>query len=296
MRITGTSRLTALAVVVSVAAFAAVWPTRATPATDSPEVVQQSFRSKALRGTIHYAVALPPGYAATRLRYPVVYFLHGLPASPTAYKAIRGLADTLALNRLSAILVGAQGARKGDTDPEWHNWGRGRDWETATASELIAQVDTHYRTIARRAGRAIVGVSAGGYGATLIGIHHPGTYEVIESWSGYFRATNPAGKPLDLGTRNANVDANAHFAVPRLKHAFARYPSTFFGFFIGNKDPYPGFVADNRRLDRELAEAGLPHRFQVYEGAHTQAFWNQHDDEWLDAAVKRLAPPSAAER
>lgn len=43
----------------------------------------------------------------------------------------------------------------------------------------------------------------------LIGIHHPSTYQVIESWSGYFYPTNPQGKPLDLGTPNANVDANA---------------------------------------------------------------------------------------
>jgi hypothetical protein len=29
---------------------------------------------------------LPPGYAQSRLRYPVVYFLHGLPAAPDSYR------------------------------------------------------------------------------------------------------------------------------------------------------------------------------------------------------------------
>jgi enterochelin esterase-like enzyme len=126
----------------------------------------------------------------------------------------------------------------------------------------------------------------------LIAIHHPEAYQVVESWSGYFYATTPEGKPLDLGTPNANIDANAHFAVPTLKKRFGRYPKTFFGFFIGNKDPYPGFVADNQRLDRELAQAGVAHTFKIYPGAHNQAFWSQHQDEWLAAAVARLDRPS----
>jgi putative tributyrin esterase len=171
-------------------------------------------------------------------------------------------------------------------------WGPGRNWETATQTELVRVIDSRFRALARRSARAIVGVSGGGYGSMLIGIHHPATYQVIESWSGYFYPTNPAGKPLDLGTPNAKVDANAHFAVPTLEQRFGRYPRTFFGFFIGSKDPYPGFVADNQRLDRELTQAGVQHTFRIYEGAHDQAFWNRHQDEWLAAAVKRLDPPS----
>jgi S-formylglutathione hydrolase FrmB len=104
-----------------------------------------------------------------------VYFLHGLPANSQTYKNIEGYADSLAATGHRAILVGAQGARAGDTDPEWHNWGPARDWETATESELVSWIDRHYRALPVRSARAIIGVSAGGYGATLIGIHRPGT-------------------------------------------------------------------------------------------------------------------------
>lgn len=93
-------------------------------------------------------------------RYPVIYLLHGLPADENAYKRIGGYADSLASTGHPAIVVGAQGGRPGDTDPEWHNWGTGRNWETATESELVSWIDDHYRTIPERSARAIIGVSA----------------------------------------------------------------------------------------------------------------------------------------
>jgi enterochelin esterase-like enzyme len=257
-----------------------------------PRIVDGSFHSNAVNGTLHYAIALPPGYDTSGKRYPVVYFLHGLPANENAYKGITGYADSLAASGVSAIVVGAQGARPGDTDPEWHDWGPGRNWETATESELVAWIDHHYRTIAERSGRAIVGVSAGGYGATLIAIHHPETYQVIESWSGYFVLTTPEGKPQDLGSPQANANASAHASVPQLKQKFGPYDKTLFGFYIGAQDPYPGFVADNELLSKELTDAGIPHVFKLYEGAHNGAFWSEHQDEWLAAAVKNLDPPS----
>ena len=258
----------------------------------TPRIAYGSFHSNAVDGTLHYSIALPPGYDTSGKRYPVIYFLHGLPANDQAYKGIGGYADSLASTGHPAIVVGAQGARPGDTDPEWHNWGPGRNWETATESELVMWIDGHYRTLARRSARAIIGVSAGGYGATLIAIHHPETYQVVESWSGYFVLTDPDGKPQDLGSAEANADASAHAHVPELTNTFRAYGKTFFGFYIGTKDPYPGFVADNEALDKELTEADIPHVFALYEGAHNGEFWRQHQDEWLAGAVERLDPPS----
>lgn len=257
-----------------------------------PRIIDGSFHSSAVDGTLHYSIALPPGYGTAGRRYPVIYFLHGLPGTAESYKSIGGYADSLAATGNHVILVGAQGARAGDTDPEWHNWGPGRDWETATESDLVSWIDGHYRTIARRSARAIIGVSAGGYGAALIAIHHPGTYQVIESWSGYFIITKPDGEPLDLGSAEANAGASAHASVPQLKGRFAPYGKTFFGFYIGAQDPYPGFVQDNERLDEELTNAGIPHVFRLYQGAHDEAFWSRHQHQWLEAAVDHLNPPS----
>jgi len=282
-----TTRVIGVAVALLVYAALAASPPVASAAV---QVLDRSFQSAAVNGTLHYEIALPPGYETSGERYPVVYFLHGLPAGAGAYQSTRGLASSLAAAGLAAIVVGAQGARYGDPDPEWRNWGPGRNWETATEGELVDWIDGHYRTLARRSARAIVGISGGGYGATLIALHHPARFQVIESWSGYFYATDEEGYPLDLGSPALNAYANAHAFAQRLKAEFARYPRTLFGFFIGTEDPYPGFVADSKLLSRELSAARVPHLFRLYTGGHDDAFWSRHQDEWLAAAVRRLDP------
>ena len=256
----------------------------------SPGAVQDGvYASKALRGMIHYSVYLPAGYADSGLSYPVVYLLHGLPGTADSYKSIGFITRPVEESGMPAIVVGVQGARKGDTDPEWHDWGPGRNWETATAKELVSVIDSRYRTLPTRKARALIGISAGGYGATLIGIHHTSVYSVIESWSGYFHATDPTGtRPMDMGSQEANDAANAHTLVPKMKAAFARYKPTLYGFYVGTNDKL--FLAENRTFDRELTAAHIQHDYAEYQGGHTATFWMEHEEEWVTDALERLAP------
>jgi len=69
---------------------------------------------------------------------------------------------------------------------------------------------------------------------------------------------------------------------------FRRDRPIAFGFFVGDEDPY--FVPENVALHRELVAAGVPHRFAIYRGAHTGAFWEEHREEWIRDAVHALAP------
>lgn len=285
--------LASLVALTSLAVTAAtVWAQVSDGGQSVPDVQLRGFRSNALRGTEHVAVHLPKGYGSNpRRRYPVIYFLHGLPGQPTSYNGtrIRRLGDSVDRSGRQAIVVGIQGARPGDTDPEWHDWAPGRDWETAAAGEAVRYVDRTYRTIAKRRGRALIGLSAGGYGATIIGVHHPRTYSVIESWSGYFHPTTPDGNhSLDLGTDRANRLASVHAYVHRVLGTYARQP-TFLGFYVGDRDVR--FRMENELLDRELTQARVPHTFAVYPGTHSGGFWDQHEDEWIVTALSHLAPP-----
>jgi enterochelin esterase-like enzyme len=250
-------------------------------------VLDRSLPSNALRGSLAFEIYLPPGYASSHRRYPVIYFLHGLPASPYAFRGASVFTRALEEAGKPAILVAPQGARDGDNDPEYLDWGTGRNWEMAIGVELPRYVDARFRTIPGRRGRALVGLSAGGYGAVLLALHHLDSFAVMESWSGYFHPTNPAGDaPLDLGSAHANRRASAHSVVPMLRQAFLRRP-TFFAFYVGRGDDR--FRDENQRLHRELVAARVPHEFEVYRGGHEQTLWNRHAVTWLRLALKHLA-------
>jgi S-formylglutathione hydrolase FrmB len=251
----------------------------------SGQVHEDGYRSVALGATLPFAVYLPPGYATSRARYPVIYFLHGLPASPYAYRGIGFISSALGKLRQRAIVVAPQGARDGDSDPEYLDWGPGRNWETAIASELPRYVDAHYRTVRSRRGRALVGLSAGGYGAVLLAVHHLADFSVIESWSGYFRPTDPSGTRV----LPHPPSQSAHALVPQLRTDERRRP-TFFAFYVGSEDRR--FRAENEQLDRELGAAGVPHVFRIYPGAHEQSVWRSHAGQWLALALAHLATPT----
>jgi enterochelin esterase-like enzyme len=271
------------AIVVLGVALAAV-PAAAAHGTD----LDVSFRSPAIGGALRFEVYLPPGYATSGERYPVVYFLHGLPSDASAYRDVGFLERALDRSARKAILVAPQGARAGESDPEYLDRGAGSKWETAIADELVRVVDARYRTIPTRRGRALVGLSAGGYGAMHLGLEHLRAFSVVESWSGYFRPTDPSGtRLLDLGSNDENARANVH-AQAKQNRALLRALPTFIAFYVGRDDTR--FVAENRQLNAELTQDGVPHVFRIYPGGHEHSLWQRNATPWLRLALARLSP------
>ena len=220
-------------------------------------------------------VYLPPGYAShPARRYPVIYLLHGVPGRPDAFLATVRMGvvedELVALHRAKpAILVMPFGSTGSFTDKEWANGvGKGNGWETFVARDLVRAVDARYRTIPTQAGRAIGGLSEGGYGALNIAIHHPQEFQVVESWSGYELAdpirtifgTNPS-----LLARNSPLQTVARAAPSLLRHGVS------FWFYTGTEDAH--FRAQNARFAAELAALGIPHRFFLVRGGHNWALW-----------------------
>jgi enterochelin esterase-like enzyme len=235
-------------------------------------------------------VYLPSGYASGR-RYPVVYFLHGLPAGPSAYRANAFVAGALAAADEKAIVVAPQGARDADSDREYLDWDATEDWPQAISRDLTACVDRSFHTVPGRDGRALVGLSAGGYGAMNIGLRNLAQFGAVQSWSGYFVATNPAGtKVLNLGSARANAAAK----VPRgseLKSWLRSLP-TQIAFYVGLQDSR--FLTMNRQYDASLRQTDISHIFHTYQGGHSPALWRSQAPTWLTSALRYLARERAA--
>ena len=240
-----------------------------------------------MKGRLRLAVYLPAGYTSVSGRYPVVYFLHGLPASRTSYRGADFLARALEASGRRAIIVAPQGARDDDSDPEYLDWGSGRNWETAITRDIVGYVDSHYRTIPSRRGRALVGLSAGGYGAVILALHHLEAFSVVESWSGYFHPTDPGGThALNLGSRASERECECACVRQDAAPVVRASPDVFR--VLCRPWRRSRFHDENEQFHRELTAAGVPHVFRVYPGGHEQSVWTAHARAWIASAVDHL--------
>lgn len=128
-------------------------------------------------------VLLPPSYDTARARhYPVVYFLHGY---QTTAEQIMGWgpmeqryeAAMKATGREWIVVVPDSFTKQsGSMYSDSVTVG---NFETFTAHDLVAYVDGHYRTIAKRESRGLAGHSMGGYGTLRIGMKHPDVFSAL---------------------------------------------------------------------------------------------------------------------
>ena len=237
-------------------------------------------------------VYLPPGYAShPRRRYPVLYLLHGFPGRPGAFLSTvkEGVNEDVlvALHRMQPlILVMPYGSTGTFTDKEWANGVRPKEaWETFVARDVVHAVDARFRTIRRGAGRAIGGLSEGGYGAINIALHHPREFRVVESWSGYERADPLVsifgrGKGL-LAWNSPLVRLPKVASVLRAQH-------TYMWFYVGSGDGGQMQV-QNTAFATELAKYRIPHWFADIRGGHNWAVWRARGGSALLAAAGHLA-------
>jgi enterochelin esterase-like enzyme len=258
---------------------------------DNATTVNVDCPAPSLSGKLPALVSLPAGYSSRSTAYPVVYFLHGLPASPTDYQTNTFVAAELAAAGRQAIVVAPQGARSDNSDREYLDWDAGENWPQAIAHDLVSCIDARFRTQHSRYGRALIGLSAGGYGAFNIGLRNLDTFAAVESWSGYFAATNPAGtQVLNLGSAQANSNATVPSGT-NLTRWLKSWP-TLLAFYVGVQDSR--FLALNKQYDAALTQSGVPHTFRTYPGGHSSALWRAQAPAWLGVALDALTREARA--
>ena len=141
-------------------------------------------------------VYLPPSYTRdTARRYPVVYFLHGYTATADAYVRFLELpksADTAIANGGRELIIVLPDAFTAWSGSMYSNSPTTGDWEAYIASDLVAYIDGHYRTLAQRESRGLAGHSMGGYGTMRIGMKRPGVFGALYAMSSCCLLIDPA--------------------------------------------------------------------------------------------------------
>jgi len=268
--------------------------------TAAAEVQHATFHSPSLDRDVTVAVQLPPSYAASPKRhFPVVYVLHGLFESPAFWEK-RGLAA--ALDSLWAagtlpefVVVAVDGGNS-----FFVNGPQGR-YEDLIVKDAPAWAEGAYRVIPGRAGRALWGVSMGGYGALRVALDHPEAFCAVATHSAMLLEAPPTasdgagswqmnafhqafGNPIDTALWHA-ADPLALADTADPKTAPALY------FDCGQQDRY-GLFRGNEDLHRRLEARKVPHTFGLYPGNHGYEYVHTVLEKSLKFLSAALAPSS----
>lgn len=257
------------------------------PGARRDTVDHRTFFGAALQRDMPYEVVLPAGYATSQQRYAVLYLLHGWQGDETNWVTLTNLVEDASGYPL--IIVTPRAANSWYVNSVTHPADRYADY---IFTDLISDVDAHYRTIATPHERAIAGLSMGGYGALLFSLRHPGAFGFVASISGAFGGPSgienilPELKPStdeafgaagSTTRRDNDVDVLLTTDDPSLQ--------PYYFLECGTSDP---LLESNRRVVAELSARKFAYEYHELPGAHTWSFWDQSIPLMLQALSREL--------
>ncbi len=239
----------------------------------------RTFESKSLGAPVSYVAYLPQDYETSKASYPVIYALHGM-FENSAFWERRGLAllyEELLKTGVApnAIVVTVDGGNN-----LFVNSGKGK-YQDLVTRDLVEHIDKTYRTVARRDGRALLGISMGGYGALNIAFSQPAVFGAVATHSamlltqiptveagargGQMRAfTGVFGEPVDPAIWKADDPLELARTVDA-----SRVGAVYFD--CGGQDRY-GLFAGNEALHTILEGRRIAHDFSISQGDHGYDF------------------------
>lgn len=264
-----------------------------------PPTSSVNLQSRLLARTVTYQVLIPIQYRYgdnEKKLFPVIYLLHGVSGHSTNWLQKTSIARYA--NPLDVFVVMVEGGDGWYTDSATVPQDK---FESYILQELIPDVESRYRVQKSRAGRAIAGLSMGGYGAIKFGLKYPDKFVFAGSMSGAFGAASWTEKELkpgvirdsvlkvfgsaDSATRRSNDIFKLARDLPADKVALLPY-------FYCDSGTEDLFFKENRDLAYLLAEKKIPHEYRELPGNHSWTYWNRQLEEILRISVQKLAPPA----
>ena len=256
----------------------------------SARVETVRLQSKLVNATLPYNVILPADYDTARsTRYPVLYLLHGLTGHYSDWISRTNVADYAAEYRLIVVMP--------EGNDGWYTDTASEKYESYISQELVPDVQQRYRTIEARYGRAIAGLSMGGYGAIKFGLKSPQMFVFAASVSGAFgvtRFTEQDGVPrwesiskVFGPTGSDTRKANDLFELIEKMTPAQISSLPYFYFDCGTEDAARIFTY-NRQLSALMYEKKIPHEYRELPGDHSWGYWDRQVQEILRIAAQKM--------
>jgi S-formylglutathione hydrolase FrmB len=256
--------------------------------------------SHTLKQVIHYCVYLPADYDSSTAkhapkRYPVLYFLHGLGDNEQTLFNSGGwtlLEDLRNQGKMGDFLIVAPEGRRSFYINSADGSVRYNDF---FLQEFLPHIESKYRIRPGRAGRAISGISMGGYGALRFAFAHPELFSAVSAQSAALITESPQtldsasqagaplagvlaavfGKPINVSHWNDN----SPFVLAKRNATALRKLTIYFN--CGQDDNY-GFEKGAAALHDELQKEGVKHEYHPYPGDHSLPYFLSHFAEVME--------------
>ena len=275
-----------------------------------------ALNSKILKQVVHYCVYLPAGYEASAAehparRYPVLYFLHGLGDNERTLFNSGGwtlLDDLRAHEKMGEFLIVSPEGKRSFYINSADGSVRYNDF---FLQEFMPKIEGQYRIRSGRAGRAISGISMGGYGALRFAFAHPELFSAVSAQSAALITESPQeldaasrtgaplggvlgavfGKPINVPHWNDNSPS----VLARRNAAALRRLAIYFN--CGQDDNY-GFEKGAEALHEELKKEDVSHEYHPYRGDHSLTYFLSHFAEVMEFHSKAfgLLPEASASK
>lgn len=216
----------------------------------------------------------PPGYEKNPdLRYPVLYLQHGGGESETSWiwqGKINFIMDNLLAEgkcreMLIVMNLGYSFA------PDHHEHPSCGCFDEVLINDCIPFIDSKYRTIAEAEGRAMAGLSMGGFQTQRTVMPHPGIFSAMGIFSANILLE-------DDEKRYQDIFANAE-----------KFNRNFPLFFVSTGDR-EGFLEENREIISQLSGNGIKSVFYIAPGYHEWHCWRYSVKAFLQLVFLLKAP------
>jgi enterochelin esterase-like enzyme len=224
--------------------------------------VLTTIPSTIYRKPVAVNVYLPPCYAAEQSSsYPVIYLLHGGGDDETQWPDlnVQNAASALIDRGETPFVVVMPGAAYYAT----------LDYGTFVLKELLPGIEAQYRVKTSRLGRAIGGLSLGGYWALRIAFLHPDQFAVVGGYS----------PVVDLGQLNDPLSLARRVDIQTLRDLSIDLD-------VGKQD---SLAYDTTQLAQALRARGLTVALTTAPGGHKREYWRAHTYEYFSALLGIIA-------
>ncbi len=224
-------------------------------------IVSGSFPSRIDGPDRAYRIYLPPCYGEDGRSYPALYLFHGGAQSDDHWDNLGvGVAaeELISSGVIPPLLIimpdGGELANNSSGGPG--------SFEGLILDNLVPFIESNFCAWSEPQGRAVGGISRGGYWALEIAFRHPDLFSSVGGHSAALLDTDagPDMNPQDTALSNDLDGLRIYFD-------------------IGDRDY---LINEISKLHEDMSIAGIKHHWTLNEGQHEDAYWRQHLAEYLE--------------